>query len=124
MGRRVTSCSAIASSALPKDIVAVYSLSGANCTCCTHVIPMAGTTAMGPSHHPKIRQWAQLAAFRISPTDRTTPDWPQSSVSAENVHFHCLLEQRILWLLANKEYHINELFSKTIKLAKTPDFLS
>src|SRR6266581_8219323 len=60
MGRRVTSCSAIASSVLPKDIVAVYSLLGANCTCRTHVIPMAGTTAMGPGCHPKIRQWAQL----------------------------------------------------------------
>jgi len=50
--------------------------------------------------------------------DWTTPDWPQSLVSAENVHFHCLLKQRISWLLANKEYHINELFSKTTKLAK------
>src|SRR6266702_466608 len=60
----------------------------------------------------------QLATFRIGPTDRTAPDRPQSSVSAENVHFHCLLEEIILWLLANKEYHINELFTKTTKLAK------
>ncbi len=39
--------------------------------------------------------WLFFASFSWTRLLQTTPDWPESLVSTANIHFHCLLKQRI-----------------------------